>query len=613
MELSIENVGRSTFLVYRMQEEEELDNIGLGMIENNNISGILPIALNHYDEERRLAFNITSQISLSRLLMGKVSRKKILNVFVTICDTLMEAEEYLLEDSFFLLDNDYIYTSPSNGKASMVYFPILREAEPLNLTSFFIKLIISIQSDQDENCDYVAKIISFLNSKEGFDLKKFRDLVYELRLADGSVKAQNSHTKSSSNPGNSGASWNGSNSQNDNGGAGYSPDPYAQQGGQSYAGTSQDPDGGAYAGNGGNSGYEYAYPGSDMETPYDGGYGQQYEPPKKKSLLGGLFKKKDKKESKKTEKKSLFGRKKDSGREEEMAPVGFEVPGQDAYGAGGGYGGYDGSASGGAGGYAGGGYAGGGYSDGGNSGGGYSGGYAGGGYSDGGNSGGGYSGGYAGGGYSDGGNSGGGYSGGYAGGGYSDGGYSGGSYAGGGYSDSGNAGDGYYAGGDGQRKAVNQGLAGSGSGSGAYGRSDYEYSDGEGYTVMGQSDGFDEEDELTELDEPTFEKGTAPTAAGSRNANLTRVSNGERKELAGDIVRVGRQRDAVDFMITGNKSISHTHADIIRKTDGIYYICDLNSKNHTYLNGERLVSGREYPLHKGDKIRLANEEFIFEE
>ena len=43
MELQIERVGRSQFLVYQMQPDEELDEIGLGMIENNKISGILPI------------------------------------------------------------------------------------------------------------------------------------------------------------------------------------------------------------------------------------------------------------------------------------------------------------------------------------------------------------------------------------------------------------------------------------------------------------------------------------------------------------------------------------------------------------------------------------------
>ena len=104
MELQIERVGRSQFLVYQMQPDEELDEIGLGMIENNNISGILPITLNHIDEERKLSFNITSQVSLEQLVRGMVSRKKILTVFISICDTFLEAENYMFEDDFFLME-----------------------------------------------------------------------------------------------------------------------------------------------------------------------------------------------------------------------------------------------------------------------------------------------------------------------------------------------------------------------------------------------------------------------------------------------------------------------------------------------------------------------------
>ena len=180
MELLIENAGRSTFLVYKMRENDELDSIGLGMIENNSISGILPIALNHYDDDRRLSFNISSQISLTKLLMGKISRKKILTIFISICDAFLEAEDYLLEEGYFLLDKDYIYTNASNGAANLIYFPILRDCEPVDLPAFFKELIFSIQSDPDENCDYVAKIINYLNGSPQFSLADFK----KVTLAD---------------------------------------------------------------------------------------------------------------------------------------------------------------------------------------------------------------------------------------------------------------------------------------------------------------------------------------------------------------------------------------------------------------------------------------------
>ena len=33
-----------------------------------------------------------------------------------------------------------------------------------------------------------------------------------------------------------------------------------------------------------------------------------------------------------------------------------------------------------------------------------------------------------------------------------------------------------------------------------------------------------------------------------------------------------------------------------------FFMIDLESKNHTYLNGEELLPNRRYPIHKGDRI-----------
>jgi len=75
---------------------------------------------------------------------------------------------------------------------------------------------------------------------------------------------------------------------------------------------------------------------------------------------------------------------------------------------------------------------------------------------------------------------------------------------------------------------------------------------------------------------------------------------------------IGRNREAVDYWEADNPSIGRVHAKIIRQ-DGAYYIVDLESKNGTYLNGERLSSNVPYPLSFKDKIRLANIEYTFDQ
>ncbi len=74
---------------------------------------------------------------------------------------------------------------------------------------------------------------------------------------------------------------------------------------------------------------------------------------------------------------------------------------------------------------------------------------------------------------------------------------------------------------------------------------------------------------------------------------------------------IGRLKDQVDF-VSKNNAVGKVHAEIIIR-DGLFYIKDLNSRNGTYINGERINSNTEYRIKNQDKITLANCEYIFYE
>ena len=66
----------------------------------------------------------------------------------------------------------------------------------------------------------------------------------------------------------------------------------------------------------------------------------------------------------------------------------------------------------------------------------------------------------------------------------------------------------------------------------------------------------------------------------------------------------------VDYFVTNNIAVSRSHADIITRS-GKYYVIDLNSKNHTYINDKEIPVQVEIEILNGDKLTLGNEEFIF--
>ena len=67
-----------------------------------------------------------------------------------------------------------------------------------------------------------------------------------------------------------------------------------------------------------------------------------------------------------------------------------------------------------------------------------------------------------------------------------------------------------------------------------------------------------------------------------------------------------------DDQVTDNNSVSRRHAYIIN-VNGVYYLRDNKSTNHTYLGGKIINSGTDMMLIDGSKFKLANEEFTFRE
>lgn len=91
---------------------------------------------------------------------------------------------------------------------------------------------------------------------------------------------------------------------------------------------------------------------------------------------------------------------------------------------------------------------------------------------------------------------------------------------------------------------------------------------------------------------------------------LIRSRNNEKIMLDKPVYRIGKEKSYVDYFVSDNTAVSRSHANIINR-DGVFYVMDTNSTNHTYVNGAMIQSNLETKLEQGMKIRLANEEFVF--
>ncbi len=92
--------------------------------------------------------------------------------------------------------------------------------------------------------------------------------------------------------------------------------------------------------------------------------------------------------------------------------------------------------------------------------------------------------------------------------------------------------------------------------------------------------------------------------------SLYRVLTEETIYVNKPVFRLGKEKSYVDYFVTNNIAVSRSHADIITRSSR-YYVIDLNSKNHTYINSQELPIHCETEIYDGDRLTLGNEEFIF--
>ena len=98
--------------------------------------------------------------------------------------------------------------------------------------------------------------------------------------------------------------------------------------------------------------------------------------------------------------------------------------------------------------------------------------------------------------------------------------------------------------------------------------------------------------------------------ANVRFPTLFRILTEETISINKPVFRLGKERSYVDYFVTNNIAVSRSHADIITRGNK-YFVKDLNSKNHTYINNQELPIHMEVEIHDGDRLKLGNEEFIF--
>lgn len=185
-----ENQGQNTYLVYQF-DDRPIDTMALGMLTNNKIKGFAPAIYTEIDNQKFIKYNVSSHVTLSKLFMGDVRKMRLLKTFVNIVDAMQMIDAYMLDRRTIMLDRDYIYVDASTSDVSMICVPVVDEFAPIDEREFFKNIIFSVSFAANENGDYVARILAYLNSVELFQLQDFKKMLEGLMSEQPAAGMQN--------------------------------------------------------------------------------------------------------------------------------------------------------------------------------------------------------------------------------------------------------------------------------------------------------------------------------------------------------------------------------------------------------------------------------------
>lgn len=197
MNFAFETQGTINYLVYSVAPDDVIDTMSLGMLTNNKIAGLAPTQFTQMDATKYIKYNISARVSARQFFAGYVNKKRLIGVFNGIVDAMLSAEDYMIDTRSILLDMDYIFTDVSSCETVLICLPIV-EAEDRqgDMGTFFKNIMFSTQFDSMENCDYVAKIINYLNSTPHFLLTDFKEVLVNIEHGQRENGAETTQPKS---------------------------------------------------------------------------------------------------------------------------------------------------------------------------------------------------------------------------------------------------------------------------------------------------------------------------------------------------------------------------------------------------------------------------------
>lgn len=181
----VRNIGSEKYLSYVLDDETDLDEELLDYLDDNKIAELIDIIYEEDNENDYLTYNITDRTTVGALLSGTVHAEMMLGIIRGVASGIMNMRDLGIPVSYVILNKDFTYVNPVTFDVKMICIPVGSDvAANAEFKAFVKDLILNATYADDEDCNYVAKLINMLNV-EKFTIRGFVSQITELMEAAG--------------------------------------------------------------------------------------------------------------------------------------------------------------------------------------------------------------------------------------------------------------------------------------------------------------------------------------------------------------------------------------------------------------------------------------------
>ncbi len=192
MNFTFETQGAITYLVCELDAFEQIDGLTLGMLTNNHIFGLAPMLYTEMNGARYLKYNISAKLTADQFFAGSISKDRLLTALQNIVNALCSADEYMIDQSCFSLASEHVFINVSSCEVALICIPVAANKDfNLEICELFGKILNSVQVSPSEQ-GYVSGLLDYVNDSMSFNIYGLRDLItkYQSSAVAPSMNAQ---------------------------------------------------------------------------------------------------------------------------------------------------------------------------------------------------------------------------------------------------------------------------------------------------------------------------------------------------------------------------------------------------------------------------------------